>query len=185
MSFDWKEAIRTIAPTIVGLTATPAAGMAVKVLADVLLGGTTGDAVTDEAKIAGMLAGGITPELRAKLIDAELEVKKQAHEIRKLLISQETELYSTDAKDRDSARRAAIDGGNAQRTFWFAFWIFTTVVGIEGYLLVAGMPHDIKYPELFGRLLGTLDAAMLAALYYIFGSSQGSARKNLDLRVAA
>jgi hypothetical protein len=70
--------------------------------------------------------------------------------------------------------RASSDA--ARRTFWFAVLIFSTVAGIEGYLLTAGFPKEMKMPELIGRLLGTLDAAMLAALYYIFGSSAGSMR---------
>lgn len=174
---NWKDAIRGIAPTIVGALATPAAGVAVKVLADAVLGGSSGDPVKDEASLAGMLANGVTAEVRLKIIEAEAALKAQAHELRKLVIEQETTLYKADAEDRHSARRAAIDGGGARRTFWFAVLIFATVAVIEGSLLVHGMPDSIQYPELFGRLLGTFDAAMLAALYYIFGSSAGSARK--------
>lgn len=68
------------------------------------------------------------------------------------------------------------DNPAARRTFWFAVLIFSSVVGIEGFLLTAGFPAELKHPELIGRLLGTLDAALLAALYYIFGSSAGSQR---------
>lgn len=69
-----------------------------------------------------------------------------------------------------------VDPPSARRTFWFAVLIFIAVVGIEGYLLTTGFPVEMRHPELVGRLLGTLDAAMLAALYYIFGSSAGSVR---------
>jgi hypothetical protein len=68
------------------------------------------------------------------------------------------------------------DAGAARRAFWFAVVIFVVVAGTEAYLLINGFPGQMKAPELTGRLLGTLDATMLAAIYYIFGSSAASVR---------
>lgn len=73
--FDWKAAVGTIAPGLAAVLGGPLAGGAVKVLADALLGGSSGDQVADEAKLAGLLAGGITPELRAKILEAEQQIK--------------------------------------------------------------------------------------------------------------
>lgn len=175
---DWKDLIRSVAPTVAAALGTPAAGVAVKVLADLLLGGGSGDQAKDEASLAQVLnATGMTPELRARLIEAEMQVKAQAHELQKLVIQQDTTRYVTDKEDRASARQAAVDGGNAVRTFWFALLIFVSVIGIEGAVLMYGLPA-VAAPELLGRILGTLDAAMLTAIYYIFGSSAGSARKD-------
>lgn len=172
---DWKELIRTIAPTAVGVLATPAAGMAVKVLADALLGGSTGDHVADEAKLAGVLAGGITPDVRIKLIEAEAEVKRQAHELRKALAEQDTKRHEADARDRASARDSAVRGDTAVHVFWFTVVIFLTVASVEAAVLFNGLPKG--NPELLGRILGTMDASLLAALYYTFGSSASSTRK--------
>ncbi len=59
---DWKAAVGTIAP---GLAAA--------------LGGP----LADEAKLAGLLAGGITPELRAKILEAEQQIKLAAVDLLK------------------------------------------------------------------------------------------------------
>lgn len=75
MAFDWKSVVGTIAPGLATVLAGPLAGGAVKVLADTLLGGSTGDQVADEAKLAGLLAGGVTPELRAKILEAEQQIR--------------------------------------------------------------------------------------------------------------
>jgi hypothetical protein len=175
---DWKDIVRTVAPTAAGLLGTPAAGVAVKVLADALLGGSSGDPKKDEADVAALVnTNGLTPELRAKMIDAEAEVKQQAFELRKALIDQDTTMYKADVDDRVSARRAAVEGDNAKRVFWLTVTIFVLVVGIEAAVLFVGVPEGLD-GQLAGRILGTFDAALLAAVYYTFGSSAGSARKD-------
>lgn len=175
---DWKDIVRTVVPTLAGAFGTPAAGIAVKVLADAVLGGSSGDQATDEAGLSNAMAGGLTPEIRAKLIDAETTLKTQAFELQKLTITDATARYTSDAGDRDSARKANVAGAQAARVFWFAVLIFVGVVSIEGAVLVLGLPKDTDSPELMGRILGTLDAALMASVYYIFGSSASSARKD-------
>jgi hypothetical protein len=174
---DWKDVIRTVAPTLAGVLATPAAGVAVKVLADTVLGGSSGDQAKDEAAIKEVLSNGLTPELRAKMIDAEAEVKRQAFELRKALIDQDTAMYRADVDDRASARRAAVEGDNAKRVFWLTVTVFIIVVGVEAAVLFLGVPKGLD-GQMVGRILGTFDAALLAAIYYTFGSSAGSARKD-------
>lgn len=83
---------------------------------------------------------------------------------------------SSPPQRRLSVPRPPLDSPAARRTFWFAVLIFAAVVTIEGYLLTTGFPMQMNHPELVGRLLGTLDAVMLAAVYYIFGSSAANAR---------
>lgn len=182
---DWKDIVRTVVPTLAGAFGTPAAGIAVKVLADAVLGGSSGDQSKDEASISDALAGGLTPELRAKLIDAETTLKTQANELQRLQITDATLRYTTDAADRDSARRNNVAGQQAVRVFWFAVLIFAGVMSIEGAVLLFGLPKDTDSPELMGRILGTLDAAMMAAIYYIFGSSASSARKDEALSIGS
>lgn len=175
---DWKDIVRTVVPTLAGAFGTPAAGIAVKVLADAVLGGSSGDQTKDEAGLADAMAGGLTPEIRAKLIDAETQLKLQAGELQKLALQNDAARYTSDAADRNSARQNNVAGDTARRVFWFAVLIFGGVVGIEGAVLLFGLPKDTDSPELMGRILGTLDAAMMAAIYYIFGSSASSTRKD-------
>lgn len=75
MDFDWKQLVSTVAPTLGTVLLGPLGGGAVKVIADALLGQSTGDPAQDEAQIIAALQGGITPEIRAKLVDAETQVK--------------------------------------------------------------------------------------------------------------
>jgi len=99
---DWKELIRGVAPALTSILASPLAGGAVKVLADLILGGSSGDAAKDEADLATAFAGGLTPELKAKVLDGEQQVKMaliQA-DIRKAELATETEKsYITDVAD--------------------------------------------------------------------------------------
>jgi ABC-type enterochelin transport system permease subunit len=96
---------------------------------------------------------------------------------------QQQALQATQASAEAVAQQAttlqanALDYTAERRTFWFAVLIFTAVCAVEATVLFHGLPQSSS-PELLGRILGTMDAAMLAALYYIFGSSAGSARKN-------
>lgn len=175
---DWKDIVKTVVPTLAGAFGTPAAGIAVKVLADAVLGGSSGDQAKDEASISDALAGGLTPELRAKMIDADMQLKLQAGELQKAILADSTTRYTSDAADRDSARRNNVAGQQAARVYWFAVLIFVSVALIEGAVLVLGLPKDTDSPELMGRILGTLDACAMAGIYYIFGSSASSARKD-------
>jgi hypothetical protein len=76
MNFNWKDAVAIAAPTLGTLLGGPMAGAAVKILADKILeGGSTGNPAEDEAQVATILQSGFTPELRAKIADAEKEIK--------------------------------------------------------------------------------------------------------------
>lgn len=75
MDFDWKALVRTVAPGIGTLVGGPFAGAGIKILADVLLGGSSGDSAKDEAELGKLMSGGITPELQAKLAEAERLLK--------------------------------------------------------------------------------------------------------------
>lgn len=73
-----KEVLAAVAPALAGALGGPLAGGVVQVLAQKLLGGGTGDTAEDERRLADLLSGGITPEIRAKLIEAEHQVKLAA-----------------------------------------------------------------------------------------------------------
>src|SRR6185312_12097477 len=58
-----------------------------------------------------------------------------------------------------------------------AYGISVLVVAIEGFMLLHGIPKDVD-PVIAGRILGTLDSALILVLGYYFGSSRGSDDKN-------
>lgn len=166
---DWKKIIATAAPGLATALGGPLAGGVVSILADKVLGGSSGDPVADEAKLAGVLAGGITPELRAKILEADqafrLEVLKAG-----------TRELEVAAEDRASARRAAVEGGTARPLFWLSLLLLGLTLGSEVAVLFVGYPPTI--PDIVvGRVLGLMDSVALMVLAFHYGSSAGSAAK--------
>ena len=79
MSFDWKKTLAGVAPALAAVAGGPLWGGAVKILADKVLGDeATGDPVADEAKLAGLLAGPIPPDLQARIAEADAALKAEA-----------------------------------------------------------------------------------------------------------
>lgn len=58
-----------------------------------------------------------------------------------------------------------------------AYGVSGLVVLIEGFMLLHGIPKTVD-PVIAGRILGTLDSALILVLGYYFGSSRGSDAKN-------
>lgn len=86
------------------------------------------------------------------------------------------ELARVAADDRASARNREI-----QVHDWTPRILAFIVVGLcflgEGLYFRFGAPSNAS-PELIGRILGTLDSALILVLSYYFGSSAGSAAKS-------
>lgn len=112
------------------------------------------------------------PQQRAALIQAEQEFQKQMTE---LGYQHAEELEATAAADRANAREREI-----QVKDWtpriLAFLVVILCCTGEGYYFTHGSPGSAS-PELIGRILGTLDSALILVLSYYFGSSAGSDRK--------
>jgi hypothetical protein len=178
---DWKDIAGTVgkaAPILGTLLAGPAGGAAAGLIASAL------GVKSDPETIAQALAD---PAAAARLREIETAHRARLRELalqgETARLAAETDRLRIAAADRDSARRAAVDGGQAGRVFALTVVIFVVVVGLEGAALLLGIPTTIDQ-QLAGRILGTFDAALLAAIYYTFGSSAGSARKD-ELRGAA
>jgi hypothetical protein len=124
--------------------------------------------------IANAIATAIAdPEQRTKLIQAEHDFQLQMAE---LGYKDAEELAATAAADRASARNREI-----QVRDWtprvLAFIVVVLCFGGEGLYFRHGAPSNAS-PELIGRILGTLDSALILVLSYYFGSSAGSERKS-------
>ena len=161
---DWRAIVGTVAPGLATALGGPLAGMAAAAISDALLGkpnGSEGEIVT------ALQAGG--PDALLKLKQAN---QAFALEMRRLEISVE-QLHQT---DRNSARQANVQGGIQGRVFVLVLVIFASVLGIEAAVLFYGVPPSVD-GQIVGRILGTLDAVLMAALFYVFGSSAGSAAK--------
>lgn len=166
---ELKKLLGKAAPWMAAAAAGPAglAAQAIKTIAGVL---GSNESVQD---VAQALAGA-TPEQLQALRMAEIEFKARMQALGFGHIEKLEELAT---QDRASARNANVAGGTQKHVFWLTVVIFVVVIGVEAAVLFKGIPVGVD-GQMVGRILGTLDAALLAALYYTYGSSAGSARKD-------
>lgn len=187
MAFDWKGLVGSVAPGIATALGGPLAGGIVSILADKVLGGSTGDPVQDEAKLAGMLsAQGLTPEIRAKIIEAENAIKLEM--IKAGLREKEIEADTTKAylEDVQSARAAHANEVHLVRlaSAVLITWAMVTAVTLIGLYLLLTKGIEVKDAGIvatvftvMGTLTGYVSNSAQQVLGYYFGSSRGSAQK--------
>lgn len=186
-----KDVIKTVAPTIATMLGGPAAGGAIAILADTLLGGTTGSRAGDVAAIQQRLAAGLSPEDRLKLIEAENALKVEM--IKAGIREKEIALEAEKAHIGDTAHARESHKGND------GILILGYVITVLSYLLVGlvmvgayylatgGMRSDID-PS-FAMVLGSVVGAALQFVFmnaasasgFFFGSSPGSRQMAVDL----
>ena len=183
---NWKELIAGVAPGIATLLAGPLAGGAVKILADTVLGGSSGDPVADEAKLAGLLAGGMTPEIRAKIIDADTLLKTEM--IRAGIREKEIEADADKATLADVADARKTHGDNSDVLIMGCIILIAWALLMGGTMyalhemLVGGIQiKDVGVVAtvftLLGAIVGYVSNAGQQVVGFFFGSSRGSARK--------
>jgi hypothetical protein len=166
--FDWKSLLKSVAPTAATLLGGPLAGMAVEAIASAI-----GDPnATKEQVIEKLQAGTLTAEQMTALKAAEANLKIKLREL-------DIDLEKVHAADRASARDMAAKTGDVWTPRVLAFVVLITWGVVQYHLLTAVVDQSMR--ELVARLLGTLDAALMAVLYYYYGSSAGSAAKNETL----
>lgn len=156
--------LNAVAPTLATALGGPAAGMAVKALQAHF--GTASDDATEAAILNA------TPEQLGALKKVDNDFKVQMAQIG---FDEDKLRFDDTASAR--AREVAVKD-------WMPRILATTVVGLvilaEGAMLYFGQPKNVDGVVL-GRILGTLDAALMLVLGYYFGSSAGSAAKDKTL----
>ncbi len=141
--------------------------MAAKTVSDVV-GGKAG---TSADSIAAAVAGATPEQLQAlKQADNDFALKMQA-----LGFQHVEELEQLAAADRANAREREIQVKDKTPRILAAVVVILVFAG-EGWYFTHGAPSNAS-PELIGRILGTLDSALILVLSYYFGSSAGSDRK--------
>lgn len=180
MEFDWKTLVRTVAPGIASVFGTPLAGMGVTALLNVLLPPGDAKPADPEGYIAQALQG-ITPEKLAQIKAAENQFQL---DIKRLDIDLEKFVEENDAKDRANARTLKSDWLKSDKwdyepllalavccSFFYAeYWVFQ-------YAVTTIKMMDSNQAILVGRMLGMIDAAFMALVYFRWGSSKSSERK--------
>lgn len=163
MTFDWKAVISSVAPNLAAILAGPLAGMAVKAVSTAVLGRE--DGTEDEVATAVLSA---SPEVLARIKEAEAQLKRD-------LAAANVKLEEIAGQDRASARQMQTATKSYMPTI-----IATIVFLVWGSVMYAVFTNALPEAnrDLIMRALGILDSALLAILYFYFGSSAGSAEKN-------
>lgn len=162
MDFDWKAAVKVVAPTLGAVLGGPLAGGAIKILADAVLGGSSGDSASDEQKLKDVMAGGLTPEIRAALIQAEQQTKLAviAADVRKAELAVDVDkAYVADVADARSHNANTI--GILRLGYMINFASYSVIV-----LVLCGC-----YWIVSGKTIGAVDPGLAAVVGGLVGSA--------------
>ena len=164
--------LKTLAPTVASAFLGPLGGIAVSAV-----GAALGiDAPTQEKIEKAFTAGQMSPEGLEKIRSLELEYQNEEKE-------RGFKYAELEFKDRDSARKANVDGGTQRHLFWLSLVLLVATLGTEIWVLFNGYPQTV--PDIIvGRVLGLMDAVAMMVLAYWYGTSNGSALKSSLLAAA-
>lgn len=154
---EWKNLVKTVAPVLGTALGGPMAGAATKFIADKLLGKP--DATEHEVASAIM---GATPDQLVTLRKLDLDFTARMKEL-------EVDVFHLEVQDRDSARRREVSSGDSWTPRLLAIFVMVVWGYVQWHLLNDIVPEASR--GLVTRMLGTLDAVMLAIMYYYFGAS--------------
>jgi hypothetical protein len=170
MSTTWKGIVGTVAPALATALGGPLAGVAVRAIAEKVLGKSE----ASEADVAAAVAGA-SPELLLKLKQADQNFARAMAEAG-------VKLEELEAQDRASARAMQM----ATRD-----WVpgALAVVFVTGFFALVWIMLRYTIPvenrDAINLLLGALAGAVTTILSFYFGSSRGSREKDAILgRVA-
>lgn len=164
-----NELLKTLAPTLASALIGPLGVAAVTALGSLFN--------IDNATVATVSKvfhdGKLTPEQLSGI--KELEMKYKADEADRGFRYADLEF-----KDRDSARKANVEGGVQAHMFWLSVVLLALTLGTEIFILFNGYPKTL--PEIIvGRILGLLDGVALLVLGYHYGTTSGSIQKSAML----
>jgi hypothetical protein len=164
--FDWKELVRTVAPTVADALGGPLARVAVQFIGGKLLGNPQ----ATEQDVAAAIAGA-SPDQLLKLREVEIELIK-------FMETAGIDRERIAAGDRDSARqRQVATGDKTPQILAVCAFLGWTIITL--FLFSGEVPDGNR--ELILRGLGTLDALLGMAFTYFLGSSAGSRAKDTAL----
>ena len=161
---DWKDIVKSIAPTLGTALGGPMGGMAVKFLGDKLLGSES----ASETDVADFISSA-SP-------DTLLQVKGLENDFKTKMKELEVDVFKLETEDRKDARTLAK----------FNMWphITLSAIYVIGYFLVLSsiLTGKVQIPvesrEQVNILIGIMTAAIPMILQFWFGSSHGSKTKD-------
>jgi len=162
---SWKGLIRNIAPTLGTALGGPAAGLAIKFLADKFLG--KADASEQEL---GVAIQGATPEQL-------LQIKKLDNDFKTQMKQLDIDVFKLETLDVQSARDMA-------KTNMWPQIVLSTIYTF-GYFavlyifMVGDVDIPVRFKAEFNMVLGVMTAAQVQIMNFWFGSSHGSRIKDI------
>jgi hypothetical protein len=168
---DWKSILGKIAPTAATLLGGPFAGLAVGAVTQAL-----GLNNTDGTPPSNPLQAIQTALTNSQMTGDQILALKQAEiNLQQHLIDNNIKLEEIAMEDRDSARKREI-ATKDYTTQIIAGLVIAGTISLEGAILY-GVKLSID-GVILGRILGTMDSALMLVLGYYFGSSAGSKIKD-------
>lgn len=162
---DWQSLIKQVAPTVATALVGPLGGVAIGALGNVL-----GVSEPTQEKIAAAIQQGqMTPEQISAL--KELELKYQAEEA-------ERGFRYAELAYKDTADARSLAASTHAITPAILTWVVVVLcLGLEGSMIFGFTPKGLD-DIVLGRVMGTLDSALMLVLGFWFGSSHGSQNKD-------
>jgi hypothetical protein len=164
---EWKSIVKTVAPALGTALGGPLAGAATKFIADKLLGNP--DASEDQIAQAIQTA---TPDqlLKLKELDNNFALENKRIGL---------EYYKTDASDRANARDANVKNNNPVDEIIKLYLLFTLSMVLY-FCLYALIQQKVEGVEanIISGILGSAFTALLAMVYFYWGTSKGSDAKD-------
>lgn len=166
MATNWKDTLLSLAPTVATALGGPLAGVAVSAIGKVLgIDNATTELVADVIN-----SGKLTPDQISEIKKLELQYQNEEAE-------RGFKYADLSYKDRDSARKANVEGGTQKHLFWLSLVLLILTIGTEIYVLFSGYPKDSLPEVIVGRILGLMDAVAMMVLAYWYGTNSSSSQK--------
>ena len=159
-----NDFLMSVAPTIASALLGPLGGAAVAGLGKIF--GIDNATTTDITK--AIQSGKLTPDQLADIQKLELQFKNDEAE-------RGFKYSELEFKDRDSARNLAVQTHSITPSL-LTWLVVVLVLTAEGLMLFNVVPPGAD-PIILGRILGTMDSALIMVLSFWFGSNSNSQRK--------
>ncbi len=180
MTFDLRQVLESVAPTLAGMLGGPLAGTAVSALEGAfgLAAGSGQAAITQVVQ-----SGGMTPEILASIRVSDQKnqefLTQQQVNLQQLNLSHDQLLVSTAAADRANARGR--EATVRDKTPMVLTYMYTTalfaVIGVELWIGVSGKVLDPLVKSTLDTLFGVLMTMVIGSKEYYLGTSSGDFHK--------
>ena len=181
-----KKLVAGIAPGLATVFGGPLAGSAVAILADKVLGGSSGNKDLDEVNLVDAMKGGITPEVRAAIVAADKEVRLAviAAGVREREL--DVEVDKAVLADTANARQHGAGNGDLLTLGVIILVVWAVLTGATLYGLFALLTGEVKIVDVgvvatiftvLGSTIGYVSGIAQQVVSFFFGSSRGSLAK--------